>query len=324
MSSKYSQKGVKTENRSTYTSQVFPRNNKGKYHVSYESKSPNVFYSKTKHEKEDSTNNSTMSSYTSKPRNSNVEQNASKKPPININQYKRHTEKRENYQRSTQDTSYQTLPTNHSIFFSDFSKIKRNSNNIESSKQYTQKPSNTLKRPVESKLNKNLNIHETHYSSSSNINNRRINAYTYSNDINKHRYNYSNSNSNNINNNTDYNIYKSRYNSNSNININNYKERKTVTHTGNLNYDNDKKNNTIFTKKEYNNKSYQGNNYNYPPKYYRNNTSNVSKNENQNNKVQNVEKKEDKYFHPVAQKICNIIIKGNPTKKIIIISKMII
>ena len=67
----------------------------------------------------------------------------------------------------------------------------------------------------------------------------------------------------------------------------------------------------MFTKKEYNNKSYQGNNYNYPPKYYRNNTSNASKNENQNNKVQNVEKKENKYFHPVAQKICNIIIKGN-------------
>ena len=130
MSTKYNQKGIKSENRSTYTSQIYPLKTGGNHRTVIGSKSPKVFYSKKKQEKEDSTNNSTISSYTSKHRYSNVEKNAVKNIPYNINQYKRHTEKRENSQRSSQEQTSQILPTNHSIYFSDSSKIKDNNNNI--------------------------------------------------------------------------------------------------------------------------------------------------------------------------------------------------
>lgn len=299
MSSKYNQNGLKTENRSSYTSQIFPHTNGNNYRLSYASESPKTNFSKIKTDKEDSTNNSTISRYSHKP-NANMEQIGPKKSVYNINHYNRYTEKRESNQIPSDEKTFQTLKTNHSIYFSDFSKIK---NNLEHEKKIIHRPTYTLKQPTQTKLNQKYNIHEIHYSSSSNINNKRIN--TYNNELKKNKYHY--------NNNNNYNSNKNRY-SGSNINSNSYKERKTVTHTSNLNYDNDKKINAIV-KKEYTNKSYQGDKYKFPPKYYRNTNSITSKNENKNNKKLTIEKKQDKYLYPVAQKICNIVIKGENTHK---------
>ena len=127
MSSKYNQNGLKTENRSTYTSQIFPRTNGNNYRLSYASKSPKTYFSKIKTDKEDSANNSTISRYSHKPRYSNIEQIAPKKSAYNINHYNRYTEKRESNQIPSDEKTFQTLRTNHSIYFSDFSKIKNNS-----------------------------------------------------------------------------------------------------------------------------------------------------------------------------------------------------
>lgn len=51
MSTKYNQKGIKSENRSTYTSQIYPLKTGGNHRTAIGSKSPKVFYSKKKKKK---------------------------------------------------------------------------------------------------------------------------------------------------------------------------------------------------------------------------------------------------------------------------------
>ena len=92
MRSKYNQNVLKTENRSSYTSQIFPHTNGNNYRLSYASESPKTNFSKIKTDKEDSTNNSTISRYSHKP-NANMKQIGPKKSVYNINHYNRYTEK---------------------------------------------------------------------------------------------------------------------------------------------------------------------------------------------------------------------------------------
>ena len=111
------------------------------------------------------------------------------------------------------------------------------------------------------------------------------------------------------------NINKNRYS-----NFNNtfeYKERKVTTHVSNQRYNKDNKNNGNEKKykKEYTNKSYQGKKY--PPKYFRNNPLIRSQNESQKFK-----KHPESYLKPVAQKICNIVIRGGNANNSKISKKM--
>ena len=111
------------------------------------------------------------------------------------------------------------------------------------------------------------------------------------------------------------NINKNRYS-----NFNNtfeYKERKVTTHVDNKRYNKDSKNNVNEKKykKEYTNKSYQGKKY--PPKYFRNNPLIRSQNERQK-----LKKHPESYLKPVAQKICNIVIRGGNTNNSKISKKM--
>jgi hypothetical protein len=342
MSTNYSQTRVKTENRANYTSKIFPRSQGNNYRLAYPSNSPSTYYSKIQSEKEIQPNNLNLGRYSRQQKDINIEQNSIKKSPrisYNLNQYQKISEKLEKNQnlnqRSFQEKSYEPSQrsTNHSFFVSDFSKYKINTNQ---DKNNDQKPSYTLRFPIQTKLNEkylidnnkdNTNneisinnvLHNDVISSSYNSNN--YNIINNSNIINSISNNLNNSNIiSNLNNN------KNRYDSSSTNNIN-YKERKTTTHINNLRYDKDKdkKLNEPTNKREYTNKSYQG--IKFPPKYYRNNPL-IRNNIDNNNQInQNIDtkmdtkidtkidtktdkKKEKTQTKPVAQKICNIIIKG--------------
>ena len=52
MSTTYNQIRVKTENRSNYTSQIYPRSQGNNYNLAYTSPSPSIYYSKINNEKE--------------------------------------------------------------------------------------------------------------------------------------------------------------------------------------------------------------------------------------------------------------------------------
>ena len=279
MSRRSNQTQVKTENRSTTTSQIYPRIQDNNYRLTYTSKSPSKYYSKTKKEKDDNQkNNSNLGRYSQQQRFTNIEKNVAKSS-YNINQYKRNNEKIEKNKKLPEDKSFQLSKknTNHSIYVSDSSNVK---NNTGKEKKYEYRTSIATKYN-QNKLNEKYHINEIK-NSKNNTNN-----YTSSNN---YRTN------NNIANNSRY---------NTNLNNANYKERKTTTYVTNIRNDKDNKLNDSNNTKQYANKSYER--IKAPPKYYRNKpliSSNIQNKQNEENK------KEKVVIRPVAQKICNIIIKG--------------
>ena len=287
MSNKYNQNRVKEENTSVYTSQNLSTSKSGNYRFSYSSRSPNSHDTKIKNEKEELPNNSNLSRY-SKFQNSSIQNNPQKlssNSSYNI-KYKRFTEKDENNQKISQEKSFQANQnSNHSFYVSEFTKDKTS---IDQDKKLKNRSTFTLKNPTQSKLNEKYYIHEINYNKKNENNNK----------------------NNNIRINTDYNINKSRYNNENSKN--NFKERKTTTHVTNIRYEKEKenKNNEQFKKKEYTNKSYQGNKF--PPKYYRNNPLIRSYNDNNYLKNKNYNKNGNNIIRLVAQKICNIYIKPSP------------
>ena len=297
MSNIYTSNRVKTENRTKYTSKIFPLNPKGKnyYNISYTSQSPSSYYSKTKDEKEYQSTFKNPSVNSNLQKHVNTDSNIQKISPrntYNINKYKRFSEKREN-QRPSLEKSFQGQEnSNHSFYVSEFTKSKNNNLN-----------NNALKNQNQIKYN----IREINLTKDDNTNNK------YNRFINTNSYSYSNSNryNTNNNNNNDSNINKNRYNNTSNNNNNpNYKERKTTTHISNLRYEIEKKDNEPTNRRIYTNKSYQGNKF--PPKYYRNNPLLISNND-------NLPKYGKNQIKLVAQKICNIYIrrsnKANKNKR---------
>ena len=302
MSKIYSQISLKTENRSNYTSQIYPRSQGNNYNLPYPSTSPSIYYSKINNEKDNQLNNVNIASrFSRQQKETNIDQNLPKKSPrtsYNLNQYKKITEKLVEKPKILQEKSFEPIQknTNHSFFVSDFSKSRSNLSNIAQDKKDEQKPNYTLKYPLTTNITDKYHInnykeHTNNIDRSNNMDNTI--GYTSINSIN-----------NNIINNLSSN--RSRYDNIISNNIN-YKERKTTTHVTNLRYDRDKKITAEPTsKREYTNKSYQGNKF--PPKYYRNNPlirNNIDIS-NQNNESK-IAKNQIK---PVAQKICNIVIKG--------------
>ena len=274
MSNKINQTRVKTENRSTYIPQIYPRSQGYKYSLTNISDSPSTYYSKTKNEKEDQYQKiPSKERYSHPQRYINLDKNMSKHNS-NINQYKRNTEKIEEKKGLSQKKSFQSSQKNenHSFYSSN------TKNNIGIEKKYDNKTTITYKYN-KIKLNENNNSHEI----------------------------ISNKNNNKTNNNI-MNINNTRYISN--INNLNYKERKTTTNVINTRNDKDNKLNEPINRRQYINKSYEG--IKLPPKYYRNNPligSNLQT-------KQNIGKNEEKeIIRPVAQKICNIIIKGRGKKE---------
>ena len=238
MSNFYNQNRVKAENISVYTSQNLSSNKNSKnYRFSYSSRSPNSHYAKIKNEKEDLPNNSNLSRYSKFQQISN--QNNPQKLVSNNSyntKYKRFTEKDEKNQKLSQEKSFQANQnSNHSFYVSEFAKDKKS---IDQDKKLKNRSTFTLKNPTQSKLNEKF-IHEINYSKKNENNNK----------------------NNNIRINTDYNINKSRYDNENKKN--NFKERKTTTHVSNIRYEKEKekKNYEQFKKKEYTNKSYQGNKF---------------------------------------------------------------
>ena len=196
-----------------------------------------------------------------------------------INNYKRLSEKIEVKNKCSQENSFQTTQRkiNHSIYLSGFNRVK---DCIEQEKKYIQRPSYTLNNPTKKLMNAGEEINH---------------------------YNKTNCN---LNNNLEQNV--DNKNNSNNYNIFEYKKRKVTTYVNNKKYDKNKKN--LYEskeKKEYDNKSYQGNKNS--PKFYRNNS--LIKNENKNNKYKNLEKNDNNILNSVAQKICNIIIRGSIKKQ---------
>jgi hypothetical protein len=257
MSNKINQTRAKTENRSTYTPQIYPRSQGYNYSLTNISDSPSTYYSKTKNEKEGQNQNiSNRERYSHPQRYINLDKNTLKNN-LNINQYKRNSEKIGEKKGLSQKKSFQSSQKNenHSFYFSN----TKNSIGIE--KKYDNKTTITYKYN-KIKLNENNNSHEI------------------------------NSNKNN--------------NSNNKTNIN-------IMNTNNTRYITNNKYNKLnepINRRQYINKSYEG--IKLPPKYYRNNPLIGSDLQTK----QKIGKKEEKaIIRPVAQKICNIIIKGRGKKE---------
>ena len=215
-----------------------------------------------------------------KQRYSNYEQTLPKESPrdsYNINKYKRYTEKKERYSESSQDRSFQSSQRKAPNHSLYVSDFTKEKNQ---EKKYKNRNTFTFKQPNQSRLNEKYHITEL-------------------ND------NKNNSNRNTMSNNFINNRYKNINSGNSS-----YKERKTNTHVNNLKYEKEENLNQSTNRKVYTNKSYQGNKF--PPKYYRNNPLIRSNNENTIKKNQNNQKKK---FIAIAQKICNIVIKGVKPKR---------
>ena len=278
MSNKYNKSNYKTEESSTPISKVFPLAQANNF--LFTSKSPSTKNSKIKKEKVDISKNWNRQNFTNLQKNVKYSQNFTKKSQIssyNQNRYKRMTEKKERNPKSFQEKSFQAPKnTNHSTYFSEISSVRYTE--PEQEKKNIYKSNYKLKQPTSYTSNEKNDRHMTVYSTISNYDN-------LTNNNNRNRY------------------------SNNNSNIFNYKERKTTTHITSLRYNRDKKINDSIEQKEYSNMSYQGNKS--PPKFYRNNPLIRNKNENENEKknvnINNVQ--------PVAQKICNIVIKGRNANK---------
>lgn len=271
MSNKYNQSQTKIENKLNYVSKNYQNSQGNNFRHSYSSKSPSSNYGKIKYEKDDVNSNLNKPRYNQYQRNSNIGQDSGKKSPINnnnINKYKRFTEKTEVNKKPYQENSLQTSKenANHAIYFSEFTKIK---NSIDPDNKYSKIPTYTLKHSSQRTMSEKYEINHN--------NKAGINRYN-DNNLNKNRYNK---------------VVKNF----------DYKERKVTTHINNKKYDKEKKNiNEKKIKKEYANKSYQGNKY--PPKYYRNNP--LIRAQRDNNEIKNG----TNHLKPVAQKICNIVIRG--------------
>ena len=278
MNNKYYQNRLNTGNRTTNKSQILP-NKKEKdnnYKFVYSSKSPG--YSSTiKYEKEVQTNNSRFLQY-SHLKNSSIDTNFQKVASRNNfieNKCKRYIERKD----PSHEKSFQVQDnSNHNFYISDYMKHSK-----EKAKIYLNKSISNLKSPTQMKLN------EKYFSKK--IDN--IKNYTINNNINY--------NSNN----------KNRYN-NTDINKNCYYKDRNITHETNLRYEREKEKekniNEPKKKKEYSNKSYQGNKI--PPKYYRNNQLIKPKKESNTQKNKNI-KYESFPLRLIAQKICNIYIRRN-------------
>ena len=200
-------------------------------------------------------------------------------------EYKRHTEKKEyEYMNKIplKEQNNRSINQNHSYYVS-----KNNNNSDENkTKKYQQRSSYTLKQPEDKRLTEKYQIYEVAKNNNNyNYNNRYENSNLYprkSNDSNTSNY-----------------LIKSR-DSKQNIKDENQGRR------------------------QYTNKSYQGEKF--PPKYYRNNpllrTENINEENNASNNKKSYLLKNNKNnifignMETVAQKICNIVIKGsNPNKE---------
>ena len=277
MSNKINQNRLKTENSSTYASQIYPKNHGYNYSLTNISDPPSTYYSKIKNEKEGQYQNfSNIERYSHPQRYINSNKNIPKNTFI-INKYKRNTEKIGENKELSQKKSFQTSQKyeNHSFYSSN----TKNSVGIE--KKYDNKTAITY-RHNKTKSNEKNNSHEINYNKNNNS---------------KYKTNNNSMNTNNA-----------RYITN--INNLNYKERKTITNVINTRNDRNNKLNEPINRRHYINKSYEG--IKIPPKYYRNNPLISS-----NLRIKpNIGKKDEKaIIKPVAQKICNIIIKGGEKKE---------
>ena len=156
MSTTYNQIRVKTENRSNYTSQIYPRSQGNNYNLAYTSPSPSIYYSKINNEKDSQLNNLSITSrFSRQQKETNIEKNLPKKSPgtsYNLNQYKKITDKLVEKPKILQEKSFEPIPknTNHSFFVS--GKPRNNLSNIAQDKNDEQKSNYTLKYPLSTKI----------------------------------------------------------------------------------------------------------------------------------------------------------------------------
>ena len=284
MKNKLTKEKTKTENSSKILSQVFPdaQGNNFLFSFSSSSKSSSQNKNNIRKEKQDSSIFINPPRYIHLQNYKKIDQNSSRKTPINtynLNQYRRYTEKKDNHQKSYQEKSFQPMQrnTNHNVYTSDISKNK----NQEQEKKYSYRSNYSLTQPSQRKTNERKNTH----------------------DINHRTSNIHNTTNNNINN-----TFTNRYNNDNKSNYSNNDRKTSINIIITQRNNKDKKINDSLNQKENTNKSYQQDKN--PPKYYRNNPL-IS---NKYNK-QNLEKKDENILQPVAQKICNIIIKGGNTNK---------